>query len=123
MLLQVYSQFCNNSGFIAISDIIRLLCRISMVGEKCGLTVVVLVNAQSIMHIVYQLYDVLRFDYTVVINVLINVSSLKLNNQIFLKLRVHEYTSGLISTHKAELFCSCKRRKCIGQKKVKICKL
>jgi len=54
-----------------------------MVGEKCGLTVLVLVNAQSIMHIVFQLYDVLRFDSTVVINVLINISSPKLNNHFF----------------------------------------
>jgi len=36
------------------------------------------------MHIVFQLYDVLRFDSTVVINVLINISSLKLNNLFFL---------------------------------------
>jgi len=36
---------------------------------------------------------------------------------------VHEYASGLTSTPKAELFCSCKRRKFIGQNKVKICKL
>jgi len=42
-----------------------------------------LVNAQSIMHIVFQLNDVLRFDSTVVINVLIKISSPKLNNQIF----------------------------------------
>jgi len=42
-----------------------------------------MVNAQSIMHIVFQLYDVLRFDSTVVIHVLINISSPKLNNQIF----------------------------------------
>jgi len=55
-----------------------------MVGEKCGLTVLVLVNAQSIMRIVFQLYAVLRFDSTVVINVLFNISSLKLNNQFFL---------------------------------------
>jgi len=41
-----------------------------MVGEKCGLTVLVFVNAQSIMHIVFQLYDVLRFDSTAVINTL-----------------------------------------------------
>jgi len=54
-----------------------------MVCEKCDLTVFVLVSAQSIMHIVFQLYDVLRFDSTVVINVLINTSSSKLNNQIF----------------------------------------
>jgi len=53
-----------------------------MVGEKCGLAVIGLVNAQSIMHIVFQLY-VLRFDSTVVINILINISSPKLNNQIF----------------------------------------
>jgi len=53
-----------------------------MVGEKCGHTVLVLVNDQSIMHIVFQLYDILRFDSTVVINALINISSPKLNNQI-----------------------------------------
>jgi len=35
------------------------------------------------MHIVFQLYDVLRFDFAAVINVLINISSPKLNNQIF----------------------------------------
>jgi len=62
-----------------------------MVGEKCGLTVLALVNAQSIMHIVFHLCDVLRFDPTVVIHVLINKSSPKLNKQIFFisKLRVH----------------------------------
>jgi len=54
-----------------------------MVVEKCGFTVLVLVNAQSIMHTVFQLYDVLRFDSTVVTNALINISSPKLNNQIF----------------------------------------
>jgi len=54
-----------------------------MVGEKCGLTVLGLVNAQSIMHIVFQFSDVFRFDTTVDINVLINISSPKLNNQIF----------------------------------------
>ena len=54
-----------------------------MVGEKCGLTnVLVLVNAQSIVYIVFQLGDVLRFDSILVINVLINISCLKLNNQI-----------------------------------------
>jgi len=31
--------------------------------------IIVLVNTQFIMHIVFQLYDVLRFDATVVINV------------------------------------------------------
>jgi len=59
-----------------------------VVGEMCSLTVLVLVNAQSIMHIVFQLYDVLRFCYTVqynyiVINALINISFPKLNNQFF----------------------------------------
>jgi len=34
-------------------------------------------------HITFQLYDVLRFDSTVVIYVLTNISSPKLNNQIF----------------------------------------
>jgi len=33
---------------------------------------------------------------------------------------MNEYVSGLTSTPKAELFCNCKRRKCIGQNKVKI---
>ena len=32
---------------------------------------------------------------------------------------MHEYTSGSTSTPKAELFCSCKRRKFIGQEKSK----
>jgi len=41
------------------------------------------VNAQSIMHIVLQLHDVLRFYSTVVINVLINISCPKLNKQFF----------------------------------------
>jgi len=40
------------------------------------------------MHIVFQLYDVLMFDSTVVINVLMNISSLKLNNQIILNFEV-----------------------------------
>jgi len=35
------------------------------------------------MHVVFLLYDVLRFDSTVVINALINISSQKFNNQIF----------------------------------------
>jgi len=57
-----------------------ILCRI---GEKCGLTILVLVNAQSIMHIAFQIYDVLRFDSAVVIHVLINISLRKLNNHFF----------------------------------------
>jgi len=39
------------------------------------------------------------------------------------KLTVHEYASGLTSTPKAEIFCSCKHRKSIGQNKVNMCKL
>jgi len=35
------------------------------------------------MHIVFRLYDVLRFDSTVVSNVLTNISSPKLNNHFF----------------------------------------
>jgi len=35
------------------------------------------------MHIVFQLYDVLRFGSTVFINVLMNISTLKLNNPTF----------------------------------------
>jgi len=54
-----------------------------MIAEKCGLTVLVLVNAQSIMNIVFELYEFLRFDSTVIINILINILSPKLNNQIF----------------------------------------
>jgi len=62
-----------------------------------------LVIAQCITHKVFQLYDVLRFDSTVVINILINISCPKLNNQFFfiLKHRVHEYVSGLNLTPKA----------------------
>ena len=91
MLMQVKLQFCNNSEFIVISDVIMLfcplldnwiLCRIGVEGEICGITLLDLVNAQCIMHIVFQLCDI-RFDSTVVINVLINVSCPKLNNQVF----------------------------------------
>ena len=46
-------------------------------------TVLSLVNAQTIMHITFQLRDILWFDSTVVIYVFINMSSPKLNNQIF----------------------------------------
>jgi len=59
------------------------------------------------------------FDSTVVINVFINIPSPNLIIFI-LKLRVHEYASGLTSTPKAEFFFSCKHRKFIGQNKVTI---
>jgi len=49
--------------------------------KKRGLTVSGLVKAQSIVHIVFQLHDFLRFDPTLVVNVLTNTSSPKLNNQ------------------------------------------
>jgi len=77
------------------------------------------------VRIVFQLHDVLGFDSTLVINVLINTSSPKLNDQIFniLKYKVHEYVFQLTSTPKVELLGSCKLRKFIGQNKVKICKL
>jgi len=56
-----------------------------------------------------------------VINVgYLSISSPKLKNKFFkiLKYKVHEYVSQLTSTPKAELFCSCKRRKFIGENKV-----
>ena len=43
-------------------------------------TVLGLVNSQTIIHITFQLCDVLRFDSTVVIHVLVTISSPKLNN-------------------------------------------
>jgi len=60
------------------------------------------------MHILFQLFDVLRFDSTVVINVLINRSFLTLNNKILRSL-AREYASELTTTPKgkAELFCNC----------------
>jgi len=76
------------------------------------------------MPIVFQLYDVLRFESAVVINVLINISSPNTTKYFLIsKLTVHEHTYGLTTTPKAELLCSCKRRKFIDQNKVKICKL
>jgi len=55
-----------------------------MVRQERGLTVLSLENAQSIMQKAFQLYDVLRFDSTVVICVLINISPPKFNNQFFI---------------------------------------
>jgi len=47
------------------------------------------------MHKVFQLHDILRIDCTEVINLLINISSPKLNNQVFFisKHTVYEYVS------------------------------
>ena len=67
-------------------------------------------------------FSCLTLDSTGVMYVLINVSSLKLTTK-FVKIskhRVHEYASGSTSTPKAQFICNCKRRKCIGQDKVKI---
>jgi len=92
MLLQVLLHLCNNNGFAMISDVIILfcpplddwiLCRI-VVGKKCGLAVFGLVKAPSIMYTVFQLYDACRFVSTVAINLLINISSPKLKEQISL---------------------------------------
>ena len=133
--LRVQLQFCNNSGFIAISDEKSCFAHYwtieyQAMQDRRGRREIwsystCFGNAQSIMHLLFHLYDVLRFDSTVVITVHINIPSPKLNNQFCLvsKLRVHEYASGLTSTPKAELFCSWKRRQFIGQNKVKICKL
>ena len=86
-----------------------------------------LVNAQSITHIVFQLYDVLRFDSTIVINVLINIlyhpQSSTTNFFFLFPSRRHKCASALTSAPKAELLCSFKCRKFIGQNKVKICNL
>jgi len=49
-----------------------IICRIGRKLKKRGLTVLGLVIAQSIIHVTLQLYDVLRFDSTVVIYVFIN---------------------------------------------------
>jgi len=75
------------------------------------------------MHVVFQLYDVLRFDSTVFINALIQYVIPKVKQPIIWKHREHEHASGLTATPKAELFCSCKCRKFIGQNEDKICKL
>jgi len=64
-------------------------------------------------HIVFQLCDVLRFDSTVVINILINKSYPKLNNQFFF-ISNHsedECIPGLTSTPMAELFCQLQTQK------------
>jgi len=51
----------------------------------------------------FQLYDALRFDSTVFVYVLINISSPKLTTKSFQisKHREYEYASGLTSTPKA----------------------
>jgi len=75
----------------------ELHCTVRYKPKNVGITVLGLVNVQSDMCIMFQLYDVLRFDSTVIINVLIYISSLKLNNQLFFNFRsiVHEYTENV----------------------------
>ena len=46
------------------------------------------VKGQSIMHIMFQLHDVLRFHSTLVVNVLINIPSSKLKKQFFFNFEV-----------------------------------
>jgi len=132
--LQALLQSCNNDGFAAIFELIILfcpllndwiLCTINVVRQETWSYSIWFGKWSIIMHIVFQISDVLRFDCTVYINVLINISPVKVKESIFFnsKHRVHEYASGLTLTPKVELFCSCKRRKFIGQNKVKICKL
>jgi len=132
MLLKVSLRFCKNNELVAICVVIILFCPLLDTCISCRIGVVrqetwsysTWFGKCSIhyAYIVFQLYDVVRFGSTVVINVLINISSLKLNNLCFQisKHEVHEYASGLTSTPMAELFCRCKRRKFIGQSKVKI---
>jgi len=71
----------------------------------------VLANAQAIyiyIYLVFYLY-ILRLESTVVINVLIDISCLRVNNQILQKFEVysilHAYASEFSSTPKGELFC------------------
>jgi len=98
-----------------------------MIGKKCGLTVLVLVNVQSIMPIV-QYFSFMMFSGLTLLELLMLLSIHHPRSETtkyfsISKLRVNECTSGLTSTPKAESFCSCKRRKFIGQNKVKIYKL
>ena len=44
----------------------------------------------------FQLYDILRFHSTVLINVLINISSPKLNNQFFSKFKLYAHGMRLV---------------------------
>jgi len=74
------------------------------------------------MRVVFQLYDVLRFDSTVFINALIQYVIPKAKKSIIWKHGDHEHASGSTATPKAELFCSCKRRIFIGQNEDEICK-
>jgi len=89
-----FLQFWKSNEFVATFDVIILLSsqlddlisrRLGMAMQdtwsyttwfgKCSIH-------YAYIHIVFKLYDILRLDSTVVINVLINISCLRLNNQI-----------------------------------------
>jgi len=76
------------------------------------------------MHITFQLYDVLRFDATVVIYVIYQYIIPKANKYFKVSQhRVQKYASGLPQRLRLNHFAVAKRRNFIGQNKVKICKL
>jgi len=65
------------------------------------------------MHVKFHLYHV---DSSVVINVLTKYIMAKIKQpKVEVWSILHEYASEFTSTPKAELFCSCTRRKFIGQ--------
>jgi len=133
-LLQVLLQFCNNNGFVTISNVIMLfcplvddwiLCRIGVARHetwsysnwlrKCSIHYTYSVSTLWCSQV--WLYCSYSCTY------LNNIPKIKQPIFFITKHRVHEYVSGLTSTPEAELICSCKVRKCIGLNKVKISKL
>ena len=85
-------QFCNDNGFAATSDVIMLfcplldnwiLCRIGVVRQETWSYSTWFVKFSSM----FSTSDVLRCDSTVVIDVLINISSLKVKQPIICKFR------------------------------------
>jgi len=83
-------QFCNINRFVAISDETLLFCPLldDLILSRRGVarqerwSYSTWFGKCPIHYAHFQLYDVLRFNSTVFINVLINTSSPKLNNQI-----------------------------------------
>ena len=98
MFLQVQLQFWNSHGFVANFDVIMLFCPqpddwiLSRLGvaiqETCSYSTCFGKWPIHCAYIVFKLCDIRRFDSTVVINVLINMSCLSLNNQILQKFEV-----------------------------------
>ena len=101
MLLQVYLQFCNNNGFVASSGVIMLFCPLLDDWIVCRIS---MVRQETMSYSSWFGKCSIHHTY--------NISTLWYS-QAWLN----------TSTPKAELFCSCKRRKFIGQNTVKICKL